>query len=259
MIKMARKIVTVATIIRGVTEKEQSRIYETMRRLRKMGFKVVAADGGSPKDFIKRVRKLGVEVIERPGKPVGSNMKAAVKRAYDKGSDVIVYVEGDKISWPYALKKPVKLVVEEKADLVIPTRSRKTRKTMAGTQRFFETFGNVFQAIVAGKWTDALNGTRVMNRDVAKYFFEKGNTLKQWGADYWLLTRAARKGHKISKVTVHAPYPPDVGAKERLRFGGGTKLFAYRIKQEFGKGQVFEGILKARKKSIMERKRRRRR
>ena len=68
------------------------------------------------------------------------------------------------------------------------------------------------------------------------------------------LTRAARKGHKIEKVTVYVPYPPERGKGEKLGFGKGTKMLAYRIKQEWGKGQVWDGILQARRVSIKEKK-----
>lgn len=204
-----KKDVIVVTMTRAKDKKTADRILTTLGRLRKEGYDVIAADGGSLPEMVEKAKGLGVDIFRRKSTEAGDAMLEAMEHGYDSGRKIVVYMESDKTGLPSELAKAIKPVQEGKAVLCIPARDRETFGQLNFPQGFSERYvDNVFQAISIGKWTDALFGTRVMKREVVPLFLEYKTKGHGWGAGYYGVTRIGRRKLPIATVKVNAPYPP---------------------------------------------------
>jgi glycosyltransferase involved in cell wall biosynthesis len=242
-----KTIVATITFDRGHKD-EANKIIKTMKSLRSLGYDVVAVDSGSSAETVQKMKELGVDVRQQAEKGVGSAIKESVQRAYQKGADIIVYMEGDKYMFGKHLKKVIEPVASGRAAISIPSRDWKSYKVMPMPQLVTEGIGIALESIAAGKYADYIFGPRAFTRDIAPMLIEyKG---KDWGALHYGITKAARLGHKVERVSVSTTYPMEDVGKEKLRRGGGLgwkkelKPARYRLQQL---RQNIRGIRAARK------------
>ncbi len=263
--------VVVVTMTMTKNPKVAEHILATFRNLKKQGYNnIIAVDDNSLPEMRRKAEELGVKFVKEIGHGVTGGMLQAMKEGYKTGKPIIAYTEPDKMNFPANLDKLVKPIQENKADLTIAKRRKADFKQLTIPQRLAEIGDNLMQAIAIEKHTDAASGPRVMRRELASEFLEYGNYVnmkrrgfprvfsglskeqkemmrKEWGAQFYGLTKLGRHGHRIVDVPVNMPYPSQ--EEEKLRRGKGLgwnkELEAprYRLRQlrQAGDG-IFLGI-----------------
>jgi glycosyltransferase involved in cell wall biosynthesis len=268
MLMVNRDNVAVVTMTMAKDPKLAETILTTFKNLKKQGYNnIIAVDGGSIPALIIEAEKLGVKFVKETGKGIASAQNQAYQEGYKTGKPIVAYTEPDKTLFPENMDALVDAVEKNKLDIAVAKRTKAEFKRLTLSQRAGETFGNVMTAIVAGRWTDALSGPRVVRREVIPEFGhyvekigekrkglpklfvgknpEKAEKRKRmWGYPGYNIAKAAGKGWRIGDVPVKALYEPGLQEGEKLKRGKGLgwnkelKVHRYRVEQErqFGDG-----------------------
>jgi hypothetical protein len=139
----------------------------------KEGYQVIIVDGGSFSEFIVQIKDLGADVYfeTKETRGMGPSRRYAFEKAYQTLKPCIVWPEPEK--WPLIkeLPKLVTPILEGKADLVIP--KRRSLDSYPVSQRYEESFGNIFLKELIGEFFDWWFGPRIGTREVFKQYFMK--------------------------------------------------------------------------------------
>jgi glycosyltransferase involved in cell wall biosynthesis len=172
---------------------------------------IIVADGYSTDNTRAVASENGAEVVMsqkriHPGK--GAAMKAGLKAALLKGTDVIVFLDADLMNltaeW---LDKLVNAIVEEHYDMARGTYLRNPRDAGV-TKLVAKPLLNVFFPEVA-HFDQPLSGEIAAKAAVWKELLEN-DPPDGWGVDVWFLIETSMRGYKIREVFL--------GTKEHASF-----------------------------------------
>ena len=156
---------------------------------------IIFVDGGSKDGTIEEAKKLGFEVIHQNNKGEGNACRIGVEKT---NSDYIIFFspdgndEQDEI--PNLIKK-----IEEGFDIVHISRFG---------NRMFTVLVNVF---FGGHYSDALNGFRIIRRDI---MLKLKTDAQHLNIEQQICIRAAKEGYKVFEIN----------GREPNRIGGQRKM-----------------------------------
>jgi glycosyltransferase involved in cell wall biosynthesis len=77
------------------TYNEVESIEKMIARIRKENFAIIVTDGGSNDGTKEKAIEMGIHIMERQGKKKGFGMRQALTYAWEKGVEVIVFIDCD--------------------------------------------------------------------------------------------------------------------------------------------------------------------
>jgi len=175
---------------------------------------VIVVDNASSDCTAKVSREAGAVVVHQPKRGYGYACAAGVRKAYDLGADVIVFLDGDYSDYPEEMAVVVGPVLRGEADFVIGSRLR-GGTMQKGALPAHAIFGN--RLISAIMWlrfgvhiTD-LGPFHAIRADVLRGLGMREMTYG-WTAE--MIVKAAKRRYRIVEVPV----------RYRKRFSGESKV-----------------------------------
>ena len=187
---------------------------------------IIFVDGGSKDGTIEEAKKLGFEVIHQNNKGEGNACRIGVEKT---NSDYIIFFspdgndEQDEI--PILIKK-----IEEGFDIVHISRFGKG--SYSEDAGIIDNFGNrMFTFLVnvffGGHYSDALNGFRIIRRDV---MLKLKTDAQKLNIEQQICIRAAKKNLKIFEIDGREP--KRIGGERKMKpIPTGISLSAQIIKE----------------------------
>ena len=178
----------------------------------KFNYEILVIDGGSDKKFLEEIENERVKIFQQKEKGMGNSRRQANEEAYKTGKEIIVWIDPEKYSLIPKIKEMSRLILEDKADLIMPR--RKSLSTLPKAQQHLEEFSNDFFKELTGLDFDVGAGCRLYKRDFINYFINyKGEYGDKWEILIIPILNALQDGFRISSEDidyVHDPKQTDV-------------------------------------------------
>ena len=188
---------------------------------------IILVDGGSKDGTIEEAKKLGFEVIHQNNRGEGNACRIGVEKT---NSDFIMFFSPDGNDEPEEIPKMINKI-SEGFDIVHISRFGKySESSDAGP---FDRFGNrMFTFLVnvffGGHYSDALNGFRIIRRDI---MLKLKTDAQHLNIEQQICIRAAKKGYKVFEIDGREP--KRIGGERKMRpLTTGAQL-SYQIIKEF--------------------------
>ena len=171
---------------------------------------IIFVDGGSKDGTIEEAKKLGFEVIHQNNRGEGNACRIGVEKT---NSDFVMFFSPDGNDEPEEIPKMINKI-SEGFDIVHISRFGKYSESRdAGP---FDRFGNrMFTFLVnvffGGYYSDALNGFRIIRRDI---MLKLKTDAQHLNIEQQICIRAAKKGYKVFEID----------GREPNRIGGQRKM-----------------------------------
>jgi len=171
---------------------------------------IIFVDGGSKDGTIEEAKKLGFEVIHQNNRGEGNACRIGVEKT---NSDFVMFFSPDGNDEPEEIPKMINKI-SEGFDIVHISRFGKYSESRdAGP---FDRFGNrMFTFLVnvffGGHYSDALNGFRIIRRDI---MLKLKTDAQYLNIEQQICIRAAKKGYKVFEID----------GREPKRIGGQRKM-----------------------------------
>ena len=172
---------------------------------------IVFVDGGSTDGTIEKAKELGFKVIDQYNKGEGNACRIGVAQT---NSDYIMFFSPDGNDLPEDIPK---LIEKTKEGYQIVHISRFGKNSISDDAGLFDRFGNnLFTFLVntffGGNYTDALNGFRIIKRDI----FEDLKTDAQFlNIEQQICIRCAKKKYPIYEI--ESKEPKRIGGERKMR------------------------------------------
>ena len=164
-------------------------------------------DDGSTDRTTEIAKMMGADYVfkNKHNLGLGNNFRKGIEIALKLGADVIVHIDADGQFDPKDIPKLIKLIIEEKADMVTGSRFLKPgiTKGMSWIRRWGnKRFTNLVNRITKKKFSDTQCGFRAYSREAALRLNLKG------GFTYTQETfiDLIEKGMKIEEVPINVKY-----------------------------------------------------
>lgn len=131
------------------------------------GYRLVIIDGGSYDEFLRTIEGNCALFQENP-KGMGSGRRQGIREGLKFEVPVIAWTEVEKESYIREAWKTSVPILEDKADLVLP--SRPSLNDYPTSQQHAERFGNTVLTHLTGVSLDYWFGPRTWRRDISPYF-----------------------------------------------------------------------------------------
>lgn len=173
---------------------------------------VIAADGGSPAEFVHEARQLPNLDLVTHNESSGliGQVRTSLRRALAAGSSRILYTEPDKAEF-FETSLPSFI---DAADAVPPdgvvvcARSPESFETYPASQRHLEAGFNRLCATLTGTESDYLYGPFVMPTDLIPLLDDLPPSVG-WGWRPYVFVRASRMRRPVTCITGDFPCPAD--------------------------------------------------
>ncbi|SVD96960.1 uncharacterized protein METZ01_LOCUS449814, partial [marine metagenome] len=162
---------------------------------------IIFVDGGSKDGTIEEAKKLGFEVIHQNNKGEGNACRIGVEKT---NSDFIMFFSPDGNDEPEEIPKMINKI-SEGFDIVHISRFGKHSESRdAGPidrfgNRMFTFLVNVF---FGGHYSDALNGFRIIRRDI---MLKLKTDAQYLNIEQQICIRAAKKDYKVFEINGREP------------------------------------------------------
>ena len=187
---------------------------------------IIFVDGGSKDGTIEEAKKLGFEVIHQNNKGEGNACRIGVEKT---NSDFIMFFSPDGNDEPEEIPKMINKI-SEGFDIVHISRFGKG--SYSEDAGIIDNFGNrMFTFLVnvffGGNYTDALNGFRIIRRDV---MLKLKTDAQKLNIEQQICIRAAKKNLKIFEIDGREP--KRIGGERKMKpIPTGVSLSAQIIKE----------------------------
>lgn len=228
----------------------ESRIVQVVRSIPRWVETIVVVDDGSPDRSAERVAALAdprVELLRHPtNQGVGRAMVTGIRRALDRGAEVIVKMDGDGQMDPARLGELLRPLLEHEADLAKGNRYQHFRslRRMPPARLVGNSLLTFLVKLASGHWSifDPANGFLAVRAEVLRrldldrlprrFFFESGLLIELGilGARVQDVAIPARYGDEVSSLSVWRTlfeFPP------RLLWGLCRRLFRHYFLYDF--------------------------
>ena len=183
---------------------------------------VIVVDNGSTDDTARVAAAAGARVIPEPRPGYGSACFAGAKAA--TGSDILVFLDGDRSDDPAQMQVIAGPVLDGRADLVVGSRIK--GRLEKGAMPLHGRLGNR-SVVLLLRWLYGVNIT-----DIGSFRAINAQTLRDlnmeqmtYGWPVEMVVKAARKGLKIKSVPIH--YRKRIGESKVTGTIRGSLLAAY--------------------------------
>ncbi|MEM4267912.1 MAG: glycosyltransferase family 2 protein [Candidatus Woesearchaeota archaeon] len=159
---------------------EEKTIAQVIDGLRREGYKnIIVVDDGSKDRTEKIARSKGVVVLSHIlNRGLGGALGTGIFAALEKGADIIVTFDADGQHEPKDIKRIIKPIIENKADVVIGSRLINP-KGMPLIRRLGNWGFNFITYFLFGVWTtDSQSGLRALSRKAALKIEIKTNRME---------------------------------------------------------------------------------
>ncbi len=179
------------------------RTFETAIRL---GYQIIAVDGGSSQELIGEFEKIGVKVSKQIKRGIGNSRRQAFQEAYNSKKEIIIWTEPEKRSIIKEISKIIKPIIENKADIVIP--KRKSLSSYPLEQQYAESLGNLFWKQLTGTDLDMWIGVRAFRRESCSYFLNyNGEYGDKWEILLIPVINAIYDKKKVTSIEINYQHP----------------------------------------------------
>ena len=185
------------------TKNEERTIAKIIEKCRKHADEILVVDGHSSDNTINIAEELGVRVVLDHGKGKGDGIRVGIQEA---AGDIIVFIDADGSHDPDDIPKLIKLIQEDKADMVVGSRGKGGSDELHGdVEKLLRMIGSDIILIGINKrWkvhlTDSQNGFRAIRTDVARKLNLKENitTIEQE-----MTMKCLKHGFRVDEVPAH--------------------------------------------------------
>ena len=187
---------------------------------------IIFVDGGSKDGTIEEAKKLGFKVIHQNNKGEGNACRIGVEKT---NSDYIMFFSPDGNDEPEAIPQMISKI-SEGFDIVHISRFGKG--SYSEDAGIIDNFGNrMFTFLVnvffGGNYSDALNGFRIIRRDV---MLKLKTDAQKLNIEQQICIRAAKKNLKIFEI--YGREPKRIGGERKMKpIPTGVSLSAQIIKE----------------------------
>jgi len=189
----------------------QERILSTMKAFTDRGYPVYVADGGSPDEFVRNIKGLGVNVItkeeliecygQHPKLP--GQHKSAYFAALDDGAEHCLYSEPDKKEWAESgnLELAVKQYFNEQLEHGEIARTPEQMQTFPAAQQITEGILNKQLGLWTGVEGDYIYGPQISSKGLIETIDHiPNNPSLGWATVTWLPIIATMRGMKLGML-----------------------------------------------------------
>ena len=185
---------------------------------------IVVVDNGSTDDTAGAARAAGARVVGEPRRGYGSACLRGIAEL--RAPDVVVFLDGDHSDYPEELPSLVQPILEDRADLVIGSRTLGRRE--AGSLTPQQVLGNRFacfllRLIYRRRFTD-LGPFRAIRHSS---LLSLGMSDPDFGWTIEMQIKAVKRGLRVMETPVR--YRPRIGKSKISGTVGGTILAGYKI------------------------------
>ena len=193
---------------------------------KKWAEEIIFVDGGSTDGTIEEAKKLGIEVIHQTNRGEGNACRIGVENTT---SDFIIFFSPDGNDEPEEIPKMIEKISN---DFDIVHISRFGQNSDSEDAGLIDRFGNrMFTFLVnvffGGSYTDALNGFRIIRRNIMN---ELKTDAKHLNIEQQICIRAAKKNLKVFEI--EGREPDRIGGERKMKpLQTGASLSAQIIKE----------------------------
>lgn len=174
---------------------------ETIKKAISSGYEFIIIDGGSPLEVVNEFISLKAKVISQSKKGLGEARRQAFIEGYNSGKEIIIWTEPEKHDLIRHIPMIVKPLIENKADIVLPSRNSIDSYPLA--QQYIEPFCNLFWKELTKTDFDMWFGPRVMLRDIASFFINyKSNYGDKWDNLHLPVIDILKSGKRVVNVKI---------------------------------------------------------
>lgn len=191
---------------------------------------IVLVDDGSQDRTIELAKQLGLFVFQHDKNlGYGANQKTCYKLALERGADIVVMLHPDYQYDPKLIKYFVEFITDGYFDVMLGSRIRSRRESLAGGMPEFKYFSNRFlsfwQNIVTGQnLSEWHTGMRAYRREVLEKIEWQKNS-NDFVFDAQTLFQIVAQGFRIGEIPVPVRYFPEASSinfKRSLVYGLGV-------------------------------------
>lgn len=207
---MGQAAIATTTFYRSVDDLRMKLALKTMEEACRNGFPIAVVDGGSPDEVCRQFHDRAAYLYrqEKPGMGASRRQAIAAAAKLVNNNEVIIWMEPEKHTLVSEFSKIVPLVLNGKADLVVP--ARRTMASYPPEQQTAEVLGNLAFFYLTGFNFDVWFGPRVMNRRAVQYFLDyQGEYGDKWDSIFIPLLRMIKDGLHLMDFMVDYVHPQE--------------------------------------------------
>jgi glycosyltransferase involved in cell wall biosynthesis len=198
---------------------------------------IVLVDDKSHDQTAKLAENLGLSVfLHEKNSGYGANQKTCYRVALEKGADIIIMIHPDYQYDPKVIKYMVGLIREDYCDVVLGSRIRSRKETLAGGMPVYKYFANriltFFENVLSGyNLSEWHTGLRAYKRTVLEKIDFQNNS-DDFVFDSQVLFQIIEKGFSIGEIPVPVRYSTEsssINLIASVRYGILTLLTAFKF------------------------------
>ncbi|MCX6786573.1 MAG: glycosyltransferase family 2 protein [Candidatus Kaiserbacteria bacterium] len=178
---------------------------------------IILVDDWSSDETTRVAESLGLTVIvHEKNKGYGANQKTCYRAALERGADIIVILHPDYQYDPKLIKYFVDFIQENYFDIMLGSRIRSRKETLAGGMPFYKYYANRFLTLVENLATgqnlsEWHTGMRAYTRSVLEHIDFQNNS-DDFVFDTQILFQAIEKKYRIGELPVPVRYFPEASS-----------------------------------------------
>lgn len=209
----------------------------TVRDIPEMVDEIILVDDKSNDETLEKAKDLGLFIFSRAkNEGYGANQKDCYRLALEHGADIIVMIHPDYQYDPKLIGFFVQFLTTGYFDIMLGTRIRSRRETLAGGMPVYKYIANraltIFENMVTGyNLSEWHTGMRAYTREVLEKI-DWINNSNDFVFDSEILFKAVAKKYRIGEIPVPVRYFPEASSinfKRSLKYGLETMLVAGRF------------------------------
>jgi len=184
---------------------------QTVKDLPEMVDEIILVDDKSNDETLAVARRLGLFVFAHElNGGYGANQKTCYRLALAQGADIVVMIHPDYQYDPKLVKYFAEFIVDDYFDIMLGTRIRSRRETLAGGMPLYKYFANrvltIFENMVSGQnLSEWHTGMRAYKRTVLEKINWQNNS-NDFVFDSQFLFQAVAKNYRIGEIPVPVRY-----------------------------------------------------
>lgn len=197
---------------------------------------IILVDDRSGDETTHVAKSLGLTVItHEKNRGYGANQKTCYRAALARGADIIVMLHPDYQYDPRLISHFVSLIRDGYFDVVLGSRIRSRRETLAGGMPLYKYYANrlltLIENLASGyNLSEWHTGMRAYTREVLEHIDFQGNS-DDFVFDSQVLFQIIEKKYRIGEISVPVRYSPEsssINFSRSVRYGLETLGIAVR-------------------------------